>query len=348
MKKLFIIAALAAVAVACTDSKSINVKIDGQVEGLGTSVVVYLDGQTPIDTLSVADSKFVWQATLDEPAYVVLTSGTMPEAVGLFIDRDNCRFSFTLGAEGLPEVTGSPLNIYQIDIQRQLKDLYTEYRTPETTPERRAEIDKESDALYAKALEENKTNVFGASILKEQIYDMDPDQIMAAVAQFPEDLQKGKYLTECTQMAEQLRKCSVGARYTDIVLPDRDDKEVALSNYVGNGYVLIDFWASWCNPCMGEVPYLKAAYAKYHDKGFEIYGITRDRTKDKWIEAIDKNQMDWVHVSLIGDTVSTAREDYCVKFIPSNFLINPEGTIVARNLRGEALETKLSELFGQQ
>lgn len=137
---------------------------------------------------------------------------------------------------------------------------------------------------------------------------------------------------------------SIGGEAPEIDLPTPEGKNVKLSSLRGK-YVLIDFWASWCRPCRMENPNLVAAYAKYKNKGLEIYGVSLDKEKAAWENAIKQDNLTWIHVSDLQFWNSVAAKLYSVSSIPKSFLLDKEGRIIATDLRGPLLEQKLAELM---
>ncbi|HJY13009.1 MAG TPA: TlpA disulfide reductase family protein, partial [Flavobacterium sp.] len=151
------------------------------------------------------------------------------------------------------------------------------------------------------------------------------------------------------QVAERIasvKKTQEGVQAADFSQPDVTGKIVKLSDYKGK-YVLIDFWASWCAPCRRENPNLVKAYAQYKDKGFQILGVSLDKAADKakWIKAIADDRLTWTQVGDLKGWENAAAQLYEVKAIPMNFLIDPTGKIIAKELRGESLDEKLKQIF---
>jgi peroxiredoxin len=143
-------------------------------------------------------------------------------------------------------------------------------------------------------------------------------------------------------------KTSIGATAMNFTQNDTTGKPVSLSAFRGR-YVLVDFWASWCGPCRAENPNVVSAYTKYHPKGFDILSVSLDRPgdKDKWLKAIHADKLAWTHVSDLQFWQNAVAVQYGVGSIPQNFLIDPQGKIIGKGLRGEELEKKLSEIFSE-
>lgn len=139
---------------------------------------------------------------------------------------------------------------------------------------------------------------------------------------------------------------NVGDIAPEISLPDPGGKVVSLSSLRGQ-YVLIDFWASWCRPCRMENPNVVRMYEKYKGKGFEIFGVSLDQSKGQWVQAIEVDQLSWIHVSDLAYWNSVVVPKYQIAGIPATVLLDKEGRIIAKDLRGEELDKKLGEVLNK-
>ncbi|WP_316831393.1 TlpA disulfide reductase family protein [Pedobacter aquatilis] len=167
-----------------------------------------------------------------------------------------------------------------------------------------------------------------------------------AYAGLSENVKETKSGKDISVYFNAVKKTKVGLQAIDFTQNDVNDKPVKLSDFKGK-YVLVDFWASWCGPCRQENPNVVAAYNQYKDKGFTILGVSLDQPgkKDAWLKAIEDDKLAWTHVSDLKFWDNAVAKQYGIRSIPANFLIDPDGKIVAKGLRGEELKEKLASLL---
>lgn len=165
-----------------------------------------------------------------------------------------------------------------------------------------------------------------------------------AVNDFSHEISKSFYLRQIKEDIEKFKKVAIGKQSPDFTINDTLGNPVKLSSFRGK-YVLLDFWASWCRYCRYETPNIKKAYSKYRDKGFEVIGISYDTKKDAWLKAIKEDKASWIQVSALKGWKCNTTRNYHIKGIPHCVLIDPNGKIVAKNLRGKDFENKLDEIF---
>lgn len=200
------------------------------------------------------------------------------------------------------------------------------------------------EVFLKKTLEENKTNVIPVLFMAFFGQGMNADYLEGYLKNYTAYDENPLMKRVRTEMASML-KTAIGSAAQDITLNDVDGNPHALSSYLGKGYVLIDFWASWCGPCRAEMPNVKRAYETYSPKGFNIVGISLDNKLDAWKGAISSIGIKWSQLSDLKGWQSAAADLYGVRAIPATFLVDPQGKIIAKNLRGEELLSKLAELY---
>ena len=339
MKKLMFIAALM-LAVLPTEAQQVKYTINGISKENGKTVVLR-DRQTSqiVDSAVVANGKFSMTGNAEKNAYMGMAVKDADWFVMMF--NDGTPVTVNLNDSTLK---GSPMNErltrYDIEINAQL------------TGGLMIAVMKMMEGVE-KVFKEERESLIPVAFLSEYQEMLGQDKLDSVLATKPvwanHPIAKSLVDYFNHQKAQEAKKNAfIGQQFTDLEEADTDGKMHKLSEYVGKGkWVLVDFWASWCGPCMQEMPNVVAAYEKYHAKGFDVVGLSFDNKKEPWLKAIADQKMPWTHLSDLKGWRTVASSVYDVNSIPDNLLIDPQGKIVARGLRAQGLQNKLKEIFGE-
>ncbi len=368
MKRILFVALASLLLVNCEKD---SYKIKGEIPGLEDGTMVRLsaldyDGLVDLDSTTVKDCKFTFKGKTDTAQVAVITFdfGESMRGCQLFLERGEIIVMVDLEKNN-QLVAGTPNN----DAFQKFyddTDVFNE-EADELEDKIRMTLAADGDAsefyaqmgdlqerftsVLAQSIEENANKLYGYQQLIENYSMFEPEVLMGLIEKLAPTFGQDMALLQLTAMTQAQLATSLGHPYIDFEAPILDKKDgyegtAKLSDYVSkNKVVLLDFWASWCTPCLNEIPNLKAAYKKFHSKGFEIVSLSVDDGTEEWIRAVKNNGMNWVQMWNGEDMQNSAAVKYSVTAIPSTFLIDSEGTIIARNLRDKELEQALEDYF---
>ena len=339
-------------------------KISGTVEGIADGETIYLQEAKgreliKLDSAVVANGAFTFNGRQDAAVnrYITYTPAEGKRIMADFF-LENGNITVALGEES--KIAGTPNNdIYQAyktesaALNKEIMAMYEKGKAEEMTDEQKAEMEKTLEGLYNKqndliynTIDANITNPVGIHLWPGNSYSMELEQLQALAAKVPAEYKSNERIAKLLKRIEVLAKTAVGQKFTDFTLPSPEGNPVKLSDIIAkNKYTLIDFWASWCGPCRREMPNVVAAYKEYNKKGFGIVGVSLDSDAEAWKKAIKDMGMTWEHMSDVKGWECEGAALYGVNSIPATVLVAQDGTIVERNLRGEAIKEKLAELL---
>ena len=196
-------------------------------------------------------------------------------------------------------------------------------------------------------LANNTSSFIAPAVLSEISYYLEADEMEGILNSFDTTLNQVQTVITLKERLVQLKAVAIGQKAPDFTLNDPDGNPISLSSKIGGDtkLLLLDFWASWCGPCRAENPFVVKTWTEYNKKGFDVFGVSLDRSREDWLKGIQDDKLTWTHVSEVKYWDCAPAKLYAVSAIPSNFLIDENGIIVGHNLRGDALAEKVKEIL---
>lgn len=366
MRNVIAILVLALAVFSCQTAKD-EYSIKGSIAGVETGKIYLqklVDGQPQsVDTADVVDGKFSFKGKMEMPDIRFLRLNEQDYFAQFFLDNASITVKANKDSLRNTKITGSPsqdvFQAYVAEMEKLNKDvmaLQEKYQNAMTTGNTneadKAKIDYQAmidnNKVYTKNfVKEHSNSVVAAYITLVQLASqVEGAELDSITSKFAPEIGTSEYVVKLKEMIAEQKKTAVGVEAPDFTMNDPEGKPVQLSSLRGK-VVMIDFWASWCAPCRQENPNVVKLYQQYHDKGFEIIGVSLDRAKEEWVQAIKDDQLSWIHVSDLQYWQNAAARLYGVNSIPQTYLLDKEGKIIAKGLRSEQLAAKLSELFPQ-
>ena len=347
-----------------TNNKS-SYTITGKLEGVNSGLaLMYNPYIKKLDSAIITDGGFEFRGLADTPQLfklIITKKGHKDFSLMFFAENRQMNISGNIDDADNVVITGSTTQDEYENFCTQFKSFGAEEaRLEELNDSLEAKGDRKGADSIKKVMESfrKKERAFIKDYAKQHpssyisaqqvlyyfIDDPAVPELESIYNEFTPTVQDSYYGRKIKDVLEEAKNTAVGKIAPDFAQNDTKGNPVTLSSFRGR-YLLIEFWASWCAPCRKENPNIVEAYSKFHSKGFDILGVSMDKTKDKWEEAIKKDNLSWCQVSDLQEWNNKARTLYGVEYIPMNFLIDKEGKIIARALLGDDLMKKLNELF---
>ena len=366
MKKLFFTLSIIGFLFACNQQPvTEGFTINGTISEFDSGMV-YLakraDGKwVNLDSVTTIDGKFVFEGSVDFPEVNYLAFGDYKNLKSVFLENSEITFNAHIDSLDDASITGSSAQdeytAYTLEgksYDDKMNELYEKYKTTkeEGNIELANEIYSNLDVVYEEKLVfisnyicAHNQSVISPYILDRELkYTLDVNELDSMLSILDSMLSKSPYVKTLADRITVMRTVEIGKEAPDFTLNDTTGSPITMSSFRGK-YLFIAFWAAWCGPCRRENPNHVSLYADYKDKGFEILGVSFDKAKEDWVKAINKDGLTWPQVSELKYWNSAAGKLYAVSSIPHTVLLDKEGVIIAKNLRGDELRAKIAELL---
>jgi len=324
----------------------------------------YTVDSTAIDSVSVNTGHFKMIGHVNDNTFGYLSSSAFRGGIPIFVENTNIEIDINTDSLANAQVIGTKSQeIYdhakvKIDAFDNIWQDFYYHTFKYMTDEEKSKNETYLNNIYDSAqllksefllsyIEEIADNYAVCQIITDQEMALGEEKMIQAYDLLSDTALKSTSGELLTKRIEIIKKTAVGQPLIDFTMNDTKGNPVKLSEASAGKYLLVDFWAAWCSPCRAENPNVLANYMKYHAKGFDVLGVSFDEKEDNWLKAVEDDQLPWLQISDLKGWSNAAGKLYGIRSIPQNILISPEGIIIAKNLRGDALGKKLEEIFNQ-